>query len=241
MNNKTTKTMEKFKGYVYSKLDRIGTKSEGPEYYLQDLSDSERPVDKHIKKKANLWMEDPILNQFIASKSIVSGNLEYDSINYESIKKENAYQVPMEQTVFFEFHFKNSAWGYQNTGWFIDKSGEIREYKLTPADKWNEPDKFGYISMEKLNENYLLAQNTVMTIDKSQLDYNVSLIEEAAKGELSPIVHSAYDAGSSCYFCYYWDTAKDTYKQILLSMWGDFSQSNLSSRAIEMDKWLKQI
>ena len=81
--------MEQYKGYLYAKLSDIGTKSEGPRYYLQSLSKNDNAKDYEIHKVTEAWMTDPSLHQHLAEKVIVKGSLKKDVIYYESISREN--------------------------------------------------------------------------------------------------------------------------------------------------------
>ena len=73
--------MERFDGYIFSKLHLIGSKSEGPSYFLQQWDYSEIP----IIKNAELWKQDPKLHSFLGKKVTVSGKSCQDGIYYEDI------------------------------------------------------------------------------------------------------------------------------------------------------------
>lgn len=73
--------MDKFDGYLFSKLHLIGTKSEGPEYILQCFNYSELP----IVKKTNLWEQDPALHNFLGKKITIEGKTTNSGIEYKKI------------------------------------------------------------------------------------------------------------------------------------------------------------
>ncbi|MDD3592644.1 MAG: hypothetical protein PHO65_08385 [Sulfurovum sp.] len=73
--------MEKFDGYLFSKLDNIGSKSEGPKYFLQYFDGNESVVEK----KVELFQEDPILHKFLNKKVTIIGKLSHDGIMYDKI------------------------------------------------------------------------------------------------------------------------------------------------------------
>lgn len=75
------KALEEFEGYLYAKLERLGTFSEGPEYYLQGRHGEE----DRIVKKAELWKEDPILHDLLGERVIVYGEKTANGIVYERI------------------------------------------------------------------------------------------------------------------------------------------------------------
>ena len=77
-------------GYLFSIIDRIKSKSEGPEYFVQLFEEYEtfQKLKKyHIVKKAELWKADKKLQSLLGHKVLVSGNLANDMLEYSSIKK----------------------------------------------------------------------------------------------------------------------------------------------------------
>lgn len=75
--------MEIFDGYLFSKLDCIGSKSEGPKYFLQYFDYKENVV----IKQAHLWEEDPNLHRYLNKKVTIEGKLSYSGIIYEKINE----------------------------------------------------------------------------------------------------------------------------------------------------------
>jgi len=74
--------MATFEGYLFSKLQAIGTKSEGPLYCLQQWDYQELVIDK----KTFPWQEDPSLHKFLNKKVTIEGALQANMILYENIK-----------------------------------------------------------------------------------------------------------------------------------------------------------
>lgn len=70
-----------FDGYLFSKLQCIGTFSEGPLYILQQFDYSE----VIIVKTTELWEEDPELHKFLGKKVTVEGMLYGEGIHYVKI------------------------------------------------------------------------------------------------------------------------------------------------------------
>ncbi len=68
-------------GYLFSKLDNIGTKSEGRSYYLQQWDYSEI----HIIKNGILWQNDPELDALLDTKVTITGVLEDGQLRYTKI------------------------------------------------------------------------------------------------------------------------------------------------------------
>jgi hypothetical protein len=76
--------MKEFEGYLFSRLHLIGSKSEGPVYYLQTPSYSE----VKINKQAQSWAKDKILHDVLDSWVKVTGELEEDvSITYANVEQ----------------------------------------------------------------------------------------------------------------------------------------------------------
>jgi hypothetical protein len=78
--------MATFRGYLFSKLAAIGSKSEGPRYYLQQPDYTELVV----QKKAELWEKDPTLHPHLDSKVVIEGELSAAGIVYSSINAERS-------------------------------------------------------------------------------------------------------------------------------------------------------
>ncbi len=64
------------KGILISKLQAIGTKSQGPSYFLQPIDDyADRWNEILIRKKTHLWQVDPELDKFVGKKVIIFGEI----------------------------------------------------------------------------------------------------------------------------------------------------------------------
>ena len=86
--------MEEYRGYLFAKLDALTSKSEGPQYFLQQWdAHGEHTWDTHIRKQTDMLHEvDPKLHPFIAQKVTILGTIEEDtkyrkSIVYKEIRK----------------------------------------------------------------------------------------------------------------------------------------------------------
>ena len=73
--------MSEFHGFIFSKLHLIGSKSEGPNYFLQQFDYSELP----LAKQAQLWEEDPVLQKALGTKVTVSGKIAGGKLRYDNI------------------------------------------------------------------------------------------------------------------------------------------------------------
>jgi hypothetical protein len=140
---------------------------------------------------------------------------------------------------YFQYSYVNHAWGKTHSGWIIDKYGNVKSYNN--PQKWNEPDSLGYITEEQLIDNLSYCNLNINTISSSNLTKYNSLVESASKGKLSNAKPGGNDMGIMSYYCYWYDTAKGKYKQILLSQDGDWSLTNSDYNAIKIDTWMKTI
>ena len=144
------------------------------------------------------------------------------------------------QKIIFHYSYINWAWGYQNNGWFIDSLGVAKSYKVLSHYDWFLAQN-GYISESALSQNYSLASTFEHEVEEGQLYEMYQLIDSAKNGNYSDSVGTGADIGEYAYYCYWWDKDRNEYKQVLLSLSGDWSQHNLDSSAIILDNWLKEI
>jgi len=74
--------LQKFDGFLFSKLANIGTKSEGPAYFLQKFNYTEVRILKHTM----LWQPDPALQQYLGTKVTIKGEMAGAVLTYTSVK-----------------------------------------------------------------------------------------------------------------------------------------------------------
>lgn len=72
-------------GFLFSKLGALGTRSEGPQYFLQTFDGREIAIIKH----ATLWQTDPELQRHIATKVTIEGEMTGPTLSYRSIRPYN--------------------------------------------------------------------------------------------------------------------------------------------------------
>lgn len=80
--------MKELSGFLFSKLARIGTRSEGPDYFLQQFDRSASPIVEKvipIHKEVDLWKEDPVLQKYLGTEVAVHGHLEEGHLYYKEI------------------------------------------------------------------------------------------------------------------------------------------------------------
>jgi hypothetical protein len=69
-------------GFLFSKLGALGTRSEGPQYFLQTFDGREIAVAKHTM----MWQPDPALQRYIATKVTIEGDMVGNILSYRSIR-----------------------------------------------------------------------------------------------------------------------------------------------------------
>ena len=68
--------MDKITGILSAKIVGVGTKSEGPKYYIRPLDDyANRWSNILVRKKTHLWENDPVLHKFIDKKVLILGEI----------------------------------------------------------------------------------------------------------------------------------------------------------------------
>ena len=68
--------MDEITGILSAKIVRIGTKSEGPDYYIKPLDDyANRWSEILVWKKTHLWENDPGLHKFVDKKVLILGEI----------------------------------------------------------------------------------------------------------------------------------------------------------------------
>lgn len=146
--------------------------------------------------------------------------------------------------VVFEYQHVNFAWQPLYKGWFIDDVGNLKCYKLTGANcrEWKQVDQDGFIAEDDLGYNYSLAKEEITTIPSEEISEKSADMEVLINnGEISQPVHVGYDRGFSAFVCYLWDSEKGKYKRILLHREGNYNQTNLHPKAVELTEWLSGI
>ena len=146
------------------------------------------------------------------------------------------YDAPEDQPVFFEYHYINYAWGFQENGWLIDQEGNIRSFN-NPAD-YRQGLKGATLSLEDLEHNLGLTDSIIGNLDDGDLEKYIHYIPAAAEGEIGLSRSIAADAGSSVLSCYLYDPEMNAYQYVFLAQSGDWEQFNLSREAEKLVDWL---
>ena len=148
------------------------------------------------------------------------------------------YDAPEDQPVYFEYHYINHAWGFQENGWLIDREGNIRRFDH--PDDYRQGLKGAYLSLEDLEHNLGLTDSIIGIVDKVELEIYKNYIPAAAEGEIDKSRSIAADAGSAVLSCYLYDPEEGAYRYVFLAQSGDWEQFNLSEEAEKLVKWLRE-
>lgn len=149
----------------------------------------------------------------------------------------DTYLGPDEQPIYFEYHFINYAWGYQDFGWLIDGEGKIRSF-LYP-DSYNVAMHGDFLSLDQMEYNVAQADSIIGEISRSVLDKKKDLIPAAAEGLIKDFQRQGADMGLGVFSCYLYDPVEDAYQYVMLSASGDHQESNASKEAEKLVDWLK--
>lgn len=147
------------------------------------------------------------------------------------------YVAPLDQPVFFEYHYLNYAWGIADNGWLIDSEGKQRGFSFPEEYRW--PDSTGHLSLEDLTYNLGQTDTLIHSFSQKEFEKHSRLIRGAADGTLSERRARGADMGSAMLSCYAFDSETGTYEYILLATRGDWEQFNQSAEAEKLVAWLK--
>lgn len=146
------------------------------------------------------------------------------------------------QKILFEKHYCNYAWGSQNNGYLIDSLGNVMAFDISKDSiKWNEPDKNGYISAAKMNENMARCKSIVAKVQQDTLDYYSGKIWASSYGKISEPVNQMADAGSIVYSAFIYDEKTNNYQQVMLKTWGDWMINNSAPEAVSIYLWMQRV
>ncbi|MGL1936161.1 MAG: hypothetical protein OCD01_14120 [Fibrobacterales bacterium] len=157
------------------------------------------------------------------------------------LKRSINEEVVITDKILFHFSYKNNSWAYENTGQFIDSSGNIFTYEIKKGEKDLIKPKNGYISKDALFHNFRKAKDHLCKIPKEDIADIFPYIALSVAGPLSESRNTSYNQGDLNWFAYHWDAKKRKYRQVLLRSWGDYSRDNLNTNATQMYKRLMHL
>ncbi len=149
----------------------------------------------------------------------------------------------VDQDILFARIYENNAWGHQLSGWFIDHAGIVRGFSLSrnPQMTWYPIADGGFITEEKLLNDFSQSDTTYMNVPLPDLFNYYSLIADAARGTLTEKENKGADMGQISNYCLLYFPEDKQYKFVLLESYGDWEVQNISSEAVKINTWLDQI
>lgn len=146
--------------------------------------------------------------------------------------------VSDEQEIFFEVNYVNYAWGFQNNGFLIDKSGRVHTFDK-PKD-WKFAGS-GPITLAEMDAR--LSKTTIAnyTVPAGELGQYIDKLKRVSDKEFTDPVNAGADMGASAYYVYRYDASTKTYNAVLLQSVGDNNVYNKDSDAKEIAEWLVKV
>ncbi len=145
----------------------------------------------------------------------------------------------IEQEYLFEFYHINFAWGFQMSGMYIDKQGNVYTYNHSHSP-W-KPSRDNLLTVNDLQEKYAHKKEHVNSIEQSQLHNMYKLIERAGTGKISAPKRRCADFGAGSYSAYMYNKESMSYIPVLLYQFGDVAKKNLSEEAEILYEWLFKV
>lgn len=152
-------------------------------------------------------------------------------------KKNNL--ISDKQTILFQFEYINYAWGYQHTGFFIDKEGNVLTYNN--PQEWNFPDNDQALSDKQIAENVARCSLSSIKISKEEVQKYSNYIKNISLSKVTALKNVAADAGSSEFICFQLSEKTGQYRGSLIKMEGNFTCENLNFYSKKVVAWMKGI
>lgn len=163
--------MQDFHGYLFTNLEAVGTKSEGPVYFLQVF---DRQTIRRVKvlKEVYPWEKDPTLHPFLDQKITILGDSQQDCIACRGIRADvpHAPQVDpelLELTLRLDPEAPNPLyvnkmppgpntthleltlivkWPYRSIWWSLCPTSQVYDFFISDEDgvmkKWSDDQVF---------------------------------------------------------------------------------------------------
>ena len=157
--------------------------------------------------------------------------------------------VPLDsaQAILFHSAYENYAWGYQNSGWYVDREGNV--WSMSPARIWDEVSTLmaGEVPTETyarfdLEAGYLNVRDSLLLeIGQEELAEMALLIRGASAGTYSDPEMGGADIGLMLAGALLLDPATDEYRKIVLAVSGDWRIVNQSTAAGELYQWFVEV
>ncbi|HSM05406.1 MAG TPA: hypothetical protein VK858_12375 [Longimicrobiales bacterium] len=152
------------------------------------------------------------------------------------------------QEVLFHASYENYAWGYQNSGWYVDREGRV--WSMAPAPMW-QPEVGKLLAGERPGDTYpadeleaeyrAVRDSLLLQLPTEEVEGMSRLVREAAQGDFTPSQPTGNDAGIFLSGALLYEPADGTYRRVVLSIRGDWTVLNESSAAGRLADWLTDV
>jgi hypothetical protein len=147
--------------------------------------------------------------------------------------------INQKQYILFQVEYINYALGYEHSGFFIDKDGNILSYRNPQV--WIYPDNDLMLNSSQVHENIKSCSMTGKRIPPDELKKYAGYIKNISLSKVTAKKNVAAEAGSREYICYLYSENSETYKGYLIKMEGNFTCENLNFYSRKVSSWLKSI
>ena len=141
---------------------------------------------------------------------------------------------------YFQHEYVNYAWGFSHAGFTVTPSGEVYTFDKSTPWVFAESGKMTFASFKK---NMDASVKTDTLINKSDIEIYQQLAFAAQSGKMSERVSVGADMGGiiSKIIIPDSDDPNYGYREVNLTIEGDFSQHNLAPEAAVIAEWLSKL
>jgi hypothetical protein len=148
---------------------------------------------------------------------------------------------PAGRTVLFDRIYRNQAWVYAYSGFYVDDAGRLYTFAWRNGLAKPDDSSRSELSAAELAALHQFEPVYVRTIGADTIARMRQLIAQAAEGPWSDTVMVAADMGGALYSAYRYDQASDRYHATGLRLDGDLRFSNRSDAGRTLSDWLETL
>lgn len=149
------------------------------------------------------------------------------------------YTISDKQIILFQFDYINYAWGFQHSGYIIDREGNILTYNN--PEKWNFPDSDFSFKETQVAENISNCNKSTQKISKDELQKYADYIKNIASSKVTAPKNASADAGSYEFICFQYSENSGSYKGYIIKTEGDFTSENLNFYSKKVVSWMRSV
>jgi len=142
-------------------------------------------------------------------------------------------------SVIFQYEYTNNATVSSHNGWLLDNTGKVSRFQKKAT--WVFPDKDGSISESDMQKNMAACDSVMAKVSTSDFTNYAGKALSCVDGPMTPITNPTSGAGVYIYAFYQFDSGNKKYKQVILSMYGDQQQLNISAFSSTVVDWMSKI